>query len=334
MHYSLDYLFFLLKGVSIVALLLLGFAGIITLATKNKQKDKIKITSLHEKYHELQLKLAKKISTKTSFKKISKKIEKSEKEKDRQPRCFVIPFNGDIRASTVEQLSEAITMVLSLATPKDEIVLNLESPGGAVNGYGLCAAQLARIRTQGIPLTVVVDKVAASGGYLMASVGNKILAAPFALIGSIGVIAQLPNFHRFLKHHHVDFEQVTAGEFKRTLTVFGENTHKGREKMQEDLEDIHRYFKEYVQQYRPQLDLAKVATGEYWLGLHALDLNLIDGISTSEDYLLSLKDSHALFEIRHQKPRSFLDKILNGAENTLQNALLKLSQKNSEPPVF
>ncbi len=333
MHYFLDYLFFFLKGLSIVALLLLGFAGILALATKNKQKDKIKITSLHEKYHELQLKLAKQVSTKKTFKKILKKIEKSEKEKDRQPRCFVIPFNGDIRASTVEQLSQAITMVLSLATPKDEIVLNLESPGGAVNGYGLCAAQLARIRTQGIPLTVIVDKVAASGGYLMASVGNKILAAPFALIGSIGVIAQLPNFHRFLKHHHVDFEQVTAGEFKRTLTVFGENTDKGREKMQEDLEDIHRYFKDYVQQYRPQLDLAKVATGEYWLGLHALDLDLIDGISTSEDYLLSLKDSHALFEIRHQKPRAILDKILNGAENTLQNALMKLSQKSTEPPM-
>lgn len=334
MPYFLDYIVFLLKALSILAVVLLGFAGIIALAGKNKHKDKIKITPLHEKYNELHLKLAKQVLSKKSFKTTVKNIEKSAKDKHQQPRCFVIPFMGDIRASTVAQLSEAVNMVLTLATPKDEIVVTLDSPGGVVNGYGLCAAQLARIRAQGIPLTIIVDKVAASGGYLMAALGNKILAAPFALVGSIGVLAQLPNFHRFLKHHNIDFEQLSAGEFKRTLTMFGENTHKGRDKMQQELEDIHSHFKSYIQHYRPQLDLAKVATGEYWLGLHALDLGLIDGISTSDDYLLSLKDSHALFEISHQRPKPLMEKVVQGAQNMIQECLMTLRKKDTEPPLL
>ena len=108
--------------------------------------------------------------------------------------------------------------------------------------YGLAASQMQRIRDKKLKLTVCVDKVAASGGYMMAVVADKIIAAPFAVLGSIGVLAQVPNFHRLLKKHDVDFEMLTAGKYKRTLTMFGENTDKGREKFQEDIEDTHVLF--------------------------------------------------------------------------------------------
>jgi serine protease SohB len=333
MHYFFDYLLFLFKSLSLLAVVLLGFAGILALASKNKPKNRLKIIPLHEKYDELYLKLAKEVLSKKAFKAAVKKTEKAGKDLDSRPLCFVIPFTGDIRASTVDQLREAVTTVLSLATAKDKVIVLLESPGGVVNGYGLCAAQLARIRERNIPLTIIVDKVAASGGYLMAAVGNKILAAPFALIGSIGVLAQLPNFHRLLKHNHIDYEQLSAGEYKRTLTIFGENTHKGRAKMQEELEDIHTHFKDYIQHYRPQLDLAKVATGEYWLASQALELELVDGISTSDDYLMGLKDSHALFELRHEIPKTLIEKIVHGAHILVQDGLLLLRKKDTEPPL-
>ncbi|MCD6045716.1 MAG: sohB [Gammaproteobacteria bacterium] len=333
MHYFLDYLLFLFKSLSLLAVVLLGVAGILALASKNKPKSKLKVIPLHEKYNDLYLKLAKAVLDKKAFKRAVKKAEKSNKDLSSRPHCFVIPFTGDIRASTVNQLREAVTMVLTLATAKDKVVILLDSPGGVVNGYGLCAAQLARLRDRSIPLTIIVDKVAASGGYLMAAVGNKILAAPFALIGSIGVLAQLPNFHRLLKRYHVDFEQLSAGEYKRTLTLFGENTHKGRNKMQEELEEIHTHFKDYIQHYRPQLDLAKVATGEYWLATQALDLQLIDGISTSDDYLMALKDSHALFEICHEIPKTLIEKIVHGAHVLIRDGLLLLRKKDTEPPL-
>ncbi|MDP3560078.1 MAG: protease SohB, partial [Legionellaceae bacterium] len=227
---------------------------------------------------------------------------KSQK-KEHKPTLYVLDFDGDIKASQVENLRETITAVLSIATRKDEVVLRLKSPGGTVNGYGLAASQLQRIRDKNIPLTVCIDTIAASGGYLMASVAHTILAAPFAIIGSIGVVAQLPNFHRFLKNHQVDVELLTAGEYKRTLTLFGENTAKGREKFQEDLEAIHTLFKAYLQKNRPALDIAKVSTGEHWLAQDALHLHLVDDIKTSDDYLCEKLKDFNLFQVSiYQKP--------------------------------
>ena len=165
-----------------------------------------------------------------------------------------------MRASTVSSLAEEITALLNIATPNDEVLLRLESAGGVVHGYGLAAAQLMRIRAQHIPLVVAIDKIAASGGYLMACVADKILAAPFAIIGSIGVVVQLPNFHRLLKDKHIDFELHTAGEFKRTITLFVENTKEGKEKLQHEIEDIHGLFKNLIHDYRQQIDIDKVAT--------------------------------------------------------------------------
>jgi serine protease SohB len=215
---------------------------------------------------------------------------------------FVLDFHGDIRATRVDNLREEITSLLTLADPKrDRVVVRLESAGGLVHGYGLAASQLARIRDREIPLTVTVDKVAASGGYLMAAVAQHIQAAPFAIVGSIGVVAQLPNLHRLLKKHDVDMELHTAGQYKRTLTVFGENTEEGRQKFRQELEDIHDLFKGYVQRYRPQLDLEQVATGEHWFGERAKELNLVDSLRTSDDLLMELAKDADLYEITYRR---------------------------------
>ena len=183
-------------------------------------------------------------------------------------------------------MREEVSAVLDVAKDDDEVIVCLENHGGVVHEHGLAASQLARIRDRDIPLTVCVDKVAASGGYLMACVASKIYVAPFAILGSIGVLAQIPNFNRLLDSHGVDFEQVTAGKYKRTVTMFGENTDEDRAKLKEELEDVHALFKAAVSKYRPDLDLDKVATGEHWYGTTALELGLADEIKTSDEFLI------------------------------------------------
>ena len=233
-------------------------------------------------------------------------------------RVYVLDFEGDVSASHLEFLRLEVSAVLTMATAADEVVVCVESPGGMVHSYGLAASQLTRIRNAGIPLTVVVDKVAASGGYLMAAVANKVLAAPFALIGSIGVVAQIPNVHRLLKKNDVDVEVITAGKYKRTLTLMGENTNEAREKFVEEIEDVHALFQEFVSENRPELDIAAVATGEAWYGKRALGLGLVDGLSTSDEYLMSLCDTREVYEvnwIEHKKP---IDKLLGRVSGLLE----------------
>ncbi len=226
-----------------------------------------------------------------------------------RPRLFVLRFIGDVEASEVHHLREAITAVLTIATPSDEVFVILESGGGYVHNYGLGASQLQRIRDRNIPLTVGVDLVAASGGYLMAVVANKIVAAPFAIIGSIGVLAQLPNFNRLLEKYDVDIEQHTAGEYKTTLTMLGKNTDKDRKKFQQELEDTHVLFKKFVSEHRPILDIQKIATGEHWYGSEALYLGLIDEIITSDDYLLNKSENTDIYEVSYVITETFKDKI-------------------------
>jgi serine protease SohB len=231
-------------------------------------------------------------------------------------RVYVIRFDGDVRASRIDHLRLEVSAILTIAKSTDEVVLCLESPGGMVHSYGLAASQLTRIRNHGIPLTAVVDMVAASGGYLMAAVANRVLAAPFALVGSIGVVAQIPNVHRLLKKNDVDVEVLTAGKYKRTMTVLGENTDEARQKFVEELEDVHALFQEFVAENRPGLDLETVATGEAWYGKRALDLGLVDELATSDEYLMRLCDERDVFEVQwveHKKP---IDKLL-GKVNTL-----------------
>ena len=226
-------------------------------------------------------------------------------------RTFVIHFDGDTAASGVDFLSVEISAVLTMAGANDEVVICLESPGGMVHSYGLAESQMMRIRNKGIPLTAIVDRVAASGGYLMAAVANKILAAPFAVIGSIGVVAQIPNLHRLLEKNDVDVEVLTAGKYKRTLTLLGENTDEGREKFREELEDVHALFQEFVAENRPELDIEAVATGEAWYGKRALELNLVDGLATSDEYLIELCETRDVFEVTWEETKKPIDRVLD-----------------------
>ena len=241
-----------------------------------------------------------------------------------KPRLYVLDFDGDIRASEVEKLRREITAVLTAATGDDEIVIRLESGGGMVTSYGLAASQLDRIRAKKIPLTICVDKVAASGGYMMACVADKLIAAPFAVLGSIGVVAQIPNFHRLLKELNIDFEMLTAGKYKRTLTVFGENTDEAREKFLEDIERIHDQFKAYVSQRRPSLDIDKVATGEIWSGQDTLDLCLADELSTSDQYLIEACDEREVLMLTYKEKKSLKDRLSLAIQSTLDGLLMKV----------
>ena len=242
---------------------------------------------------------------------------------EKKPRLYVLDFDGDIRASEVEKLRREITAVLTTATPEDEILVRLESGGGMVTSYGLAASQLDRIRDKKIPLTICVDKVAASGGYMMACVADKVVAAPFAVLGSIGVVAQIPNFHRLLKELNIDFELLTAGKYKRTLTVFGENTDEGRDKFLEDIERIHGQFKAYVGERRPKLDIEEVATGEIWSGQDTLDLHLADELSTSDQYLIDACEAREVLILTYKEKKSLADRFSFGIQNVIDNVLLK-----------
>ena len=216
---------------------------------------------------------------------------------DGRRRIFVLDFKGDLRASGVTALRDEVTTILAVAAAGDEVLVRLENPGGAPNGHGLGASQLARIRARGIPLTVAVDRVAASGGYMMACVADRILAAPFAIVGSIGVFAMIPNLHRLLEGRGVDVEQFQAGEFKLTVNMLGKTTDEGRAKLQDQLETMHTLFKDFVAEYRPALDVERVSTGEYWHGREALALALVDEIRTSDDYLYEASGEADLYHV-------------------------------------
>ncbi|MES1943230.1 inner membrane peptidase [Salinisphaera sp. PC39] len=225
-------------------------------------------------------------------------------------RLFVVDFDGDIRASAVTNLREEITAILQVAEPDDEVLLRLESAGGLVHSYGLAASQLRRLRESGIRLTAAVDRLAASGGYMMACVADRIVAAPFAIIGSIGVVGQLPNFNRLLKDKHIDFEMHTAGDHKRTLTLFGENTDEGRAKFREELEATHGLFKQFVADNRAEVDIDRVATGEHWHGTQALELKLVDEIKTSDDLMLAAAaDKRAVYRVHYKTKPGVMERL-------------------------
>jgi serine protease SohB len=300
--------------VAIAALLLL----IALLVAKANQKSELEIEPLHKKFKDMAFFLKSFTASKEEMKAEKKKRkaeEKAEKENDDtakpKKKVFVLNFEGDIHASQTEHLREEITAVLQSATADDEVVVKVESPGGVVHGYGLAASQLLRLRERRIPLTVCVDKVAASGGYMMACVANKVVCAPFAIVGSIGVVAQVPNLHRVLKKHEVDYKEYTAGEYKRTVSLLGEITPKGEEKFVERLNDTHVLFKKFVSQFRPQVDLQKVATGEYWFGQEAQGLGLVDQLQTSDDYLMSFPQGTPIFEVSYHIKQSLSERLSN-----------------------
>jgi serine protease SohB len=286
--------------------------------------EDIQIVNLTSEYRSARKKVASKIFSGKeldNFKKSEK--EKELKEKNREngnKRLFVLSFDGDISASQADVLGREIDALLGVADSKDEVMLRLNSPGGTVVGYGYAASQLMRLRSRGIRLTVCVDKIAASGGYMMACIANYIVAAPFSIVGSIGVVAEFPNFHRLLGKLNIDYEQETAGEYKRTLSMFGDNTDpKAREKFKQDLEQCHVLFKNHISKYRPQVKIEEVATGEFWHGTDAMARHLVDEIGTSNEFITSKLDFVDVYEFRVKKDKG-LKSILQKMSLLLKKA--------------
>ena len=290
---------------------------VVHLNKTQSQRRKDLMEAMEDKHGLKQLK-------KLMAKKAKKALKTKTKGQDKAKRVFVLDFDGDIKASGVKHLREEISTLISAANEGDEVVVRLESGGGLVHSYGLAAAQLVRLKDAGLSLTVCVDKIAASGGYMMACVADKILAAPFAVIGSIGVVSQLPNFHRWLKKHDIDYEMFTAGEYKRTVTVFGENDDEDRAKYREELEQTHKLFKHFVTTYRSQLELDKVANGDHWYGEDALHLNLVDELKISDTYLLDLMESHEVYALHSRQKPTLAEKL--GFAGAAQSAIQAITQ--------
>ena len=343
MDFIADYGAFLLKTVTIVGalLILVGVIANMSSRHKSRQDGELTLRSFNDELEDYKDAIEVSIYDEEQLKALHKEREKEEKakakadkkrnkevqeepEEESRKRVYVLDFNGDVQASDVDFLRHEITAVLTQARPEDEVVLRLESPGGMVHTYGLAASQLKRIRDRGIHLTICVDEVAASGGYMMACLADRIIAAPFALVGSIGVMAQLPNFSKVLKKYDVDYELYTAGEYKRTVTMFGENTPKAREKFQSDLDQTHVLFKDHIRRFRPALDVDAVANGEVWYGQQALDLKLIDDLGTSDDYLVAACDSSDVFVVRYEYKKSLQEKFGLALQAGFESALTKV----------
>lgn len=346
-EFFFDYGLFMLKALTIVVAILIVITASIAagMRTRKSPEGQIEVTKINDDIRHLcetlretiidpdvckleakQQRKAEKAERKArikTLKKAAKKKKDSDDVSPRKSRLYLLDFDGDMKASGVDCLRREITAVLSLAEPQDEVLLRLESGGGMVHAYGLAASQLQRIKEHNIQLTICVDKIAASGGYMMACVANKLLAAPFAIIGSIGVIAQLPNFHRLLKKNDIDFEMITAGEYKRTLTMFGENTDADREKFVEDIQEIHTLFKNFVTQHRPQLNINNVATGEIWFGQQAIEKTLIDELITSDEYIVKACTNKDVFAVKYEEKKSLPEKLGLALGMAIDSILLK-----------
>lgn len=341
-----QYGLFLAKIATVVIAIAVVAVLIVNLTQRKRQRGELRITRLSEQYQEMQEEMSLALLD-THQQKLWHKAQKKKHKQEAKaakakaklnalqdkviPRVYVLDFKGSMDAHEVASLREEVTAVLAVATPQDQVVVRLESPGGVVHGYGLAASQLQRLREKQIPLTVAVDKVAASGGYMMACVADKIVAAPFSIIGSIGVVAQIPNFNRFLKNKEIDIELHTAGQYKRTLTLLGENTEEGRQKFREDLNETHHLFKDFVHRMRPTLDIEQVATGEHWYGVQAQEKGLVDEVGTSDDLLLNLMEGRELVGVRFAQRKRLLDRFTNSAAESADRLLLRWLQRGQKP---
>ena len=327
-----------LKLLLVVAaiMLIVSFVGSLIQRSKGPSVGQVTVTPVHEHYRELSATIRRAIFARKEWKaeeKARKEKAKSEKRQsgesslEKRPKVFLLEFHGGLTASEVADLREQISAILPVVTSKDEVVVRLESSGGLVHNYGLAASQLARLREKGIPLTVCVDKIAASGGYLMACVANNLFAAPFAIVGSIGVVAMFPNFYRLLQKFDVDYMELTAGEYKRTVSMLGKVTEKGRQKFEEELEETHELFKSFITKFRPNLEMDRIATGEHWYGSQAVDLKLIDAIITSDDYIMSKAEEYEVYRVEYQAPKSVKEKLAGTLTEVSDRILLRWWQR-------
>lgn len=346
MELLFQYGLFLAKIVTVVVAIAVIAVLIVNVTQRKRQRGELRITNLSEQHKDMQEDLAvalldapqqklwhkaQKKKLKLEAKAAKAKAKQCDTEAATKPRVWVIDFKGSMDAHEVSSLREEITAVLTVATPQDQVVVRLESPGGVVHGYGLAASQLQRIRDKQIPLTVAVDKVAASGGYMMACVANKIVAAPFAILGSIGVVAQIPNLNRFLKNKDIDVELHTAGQYKRTLTLLGENTEEGRQKFREELNETHHLFKDFVKEMRPSLNIEQVATGEHWYGTQAQEKGLVDEVGTSDELLLGLMENREVISVRYTQRKKMMDRFTGSAAESADKLMMRWWQRGQKP---
>ncbi|NVK22372.1 MAG: protease SohB [Kangiellaceae bacterium] len=363
MEFLSEYGLFLLKTATIVIAIVIILSLIISAGHRQRStgRGEIKVTNLGDTVKEHSQAIQNEVLSKAEFKLLLKQekeqlkkeekeqkqelkkqkkpsvksdSENAENEQEQKSRLYVLDFDGDVEASAVESLREEITAILSTANKQDEVLLRLKSPGGMVHAYGLAASQLKRIADAGHHFTIAVDEVAASGGYMMACVADKIVAAPFAIIGSIGVVAEIPNFNRLLKKAYVDYEQHTAGDYKRTLTLFGENTTHGREKFKQELEETHQLFKAFINENRPKLDIDQVATGEHWYGRQALNLGLVDEIKTSDDLIVQAVETKDVYSVKYEIKRPLTDKLSISLHGALDKLVLRWIQRSSQTNLF
>ena len=326
-----NYGLFLLKTLTVLISILLIISFIVN-SKKSDNAGNIEIKNINKELDSIEENIKKNILTKSDFKNFIKTRKKSNKKLEK--KLFIVDFKGNIRASEIVSLRREVSGIILSYKKGDEVLLRLENSGGTVHEHGLAASQLKRMKDKKIPLTICVDKVAASGGYMMACVANKIIASPFAIIGSIGVLAQVPNFNKLLKDKGINFEQHTAGNYKRTVTMFGENTDKDREKLNEQLEDIHILFKNFITSQRKNIDIEKVATGEYWYGENALGLNLIDAVMTSDEFILTMKEKFEIIHIKYKPVKTFSDKISKISSSFANKAVGVFEQKNHDKNIF
>lgn len=329
MEFLIELGVFLGKALIVVVAVFLIVSLIVSAASKQKEsKGELRVENLSKELRKTTRQIKNSLLSKKARKRAEKEAKKADqKEVETANKVFLIDFKGSMDAKEVESLRREVSAILAVAGDDDEVLVRLESGGGVVHGYGLGASQLQRIRDRGLSLTVAVDKVAASGGYMMACVANRVVAAPFAVLGSIGVIAQLPNFHRLLKENNVDFEQITAGDYKRTLTLFGENTDDGRQKFQQDINEVHQLFKQHVVTNRPGVDIDRVATGEIWYGSQAIDLKLIDDITTSDDLLIQASKKSDVIKVSYQPKKNMAHKLTHSAAGAIESIALKWLQR-------
>jgi len=321
-EFFIEYGLFLLKTITFVVAIVVVVGTVAAASRKAGSQEGLEVDNLNKKYQDLANGLRKVILKKDEWKAEAKaekqRLKAEAKSAAQRPRSFVIDFKGDLKASAVPSLREEVSAILAVATKDDQVIVRLDNHGGVVHEHGLAASQLARIRQREIPLLICVDKVAASGGYLMACMANRIYAAPFAILGSIGVIAQIPNFNRMLDSHGVDFEQITAGDYKRNVTMFGKNTDEDRAKLKEQLEDVHTLFKAAVSEYRPDLDLSKIATGEHWYGTQALELGLADEIRTSDELLAELAQERDLYSLVFKVKQPLQKRLMGSVDGVIE----------------
>lgn len=331
MEYVFDYLSFLAKALTVIAAVVVIIVAAGSRRSHRPPEGRVQVVRINDRLRGMRSALQHALTPAARHRKLVREENREQKRERKtasdRARVFVVNFKGDLAASQLDCLRNEITAILTSAREEDEVVVRIESTGGLVHAYGLAASQLARVKEKGIRLVAAIDKVAASGGYMMASVADRIVTAPFAIVGSIGVVAQMPNVHRFLKKRDVDVELLTAGEYKRTLTVFGQNTDSGRAKMQEEIEDIHALFKSFVGEHRPDVDLDAVGTGEAWYGQRAIDRKLVDQLCTSDEYLVAACDDKDVFEVRWIVPEKPIERLMRQLSTSFGRLVERLLER-------